>query len=168
MLAKESSFDSEEKLSRSNKIHDTRLETHIETDWSDEAEFSMLRKMGCIDPEPDVLFSKVKGHHGDVEIHTEYFIRCGITGNCFSPSEARGLEPYPTPEELIEQRNAIRDSWDDETRELRARSNRADERSEQGHWMPPEIHQGSELVFGASLSGQSVAMGRSRSDAEKY
>lgn len=91
----------------------TKVVTHYATDWTDDARFPALRRLGCIDPEPFVEPHPLEeGEH-------PLMIRCRVTGLCFTVDEARGGHWIPSPEELIERRNAKRDAWTEAERESR-------------------------------------------------
>lgn len=111
----------------------TKVVTHYATNWNDDERFPALRKLGCIDPEPFVE------PHPLVEGEHPLMIRCLVTGQCFTVDEARGEHWIPTPEELIQRRNAIRDEWSTPERESRdfTLGTTQQERDEAKRWTIP-------------------------------
>lgn len=131
---------------RGIKWNEGKKTSHLETDWGDSKKYPMLRLLGCIDPEPFV---------DEEAIENRYMIRCRVTGDCFSESEASGLCWVPNPDELIERRNAVRDSWSEPEAHEASRASTAGERAEQRGWTPPQVPR-SPAGSGRSLSSSRV------------
>lgn len=97
--------------SQGDKLQETRGKKHLNTDWSDIDRFPRLFALGCVDPVPFIEDDP------DCPGGRLYSIRCKETGLVFSAAEAIGRDWIPTPDELIERRNAVRDSWTEEETE---------------------------------------------------
>lgn len=119
---------------RKQRRREADIARHLSTDWSDADRFPALVRLGCNRPEP---FVDPRTDEDDSPL----MLRCGITGQCFTVPEAKGDHWIPSPSELLERRNAIRDTWTEDEASIRdvTQGATAQERAEAKRCVIPTI-----------------------------